>query len=147
MSRCLLLLLVPLLLNACAQTRRSPYVGDGAPPPPTVRMPAELSARERQYVGEVEASLRAAGMVPVYRGRGDRELEFRILEGPVNTDTRLRLEEDGREIARGEGRGSGPPLIRREQVAEESFRAALQTFEAALRPWQGVARAVPEPWE
>ena len=110
-------------------------------------MPAELSERERQYVGEVEVCLRSAGMVPVYRGRGDRVLEFRILEGPVNVDTRLRLKEEGREIARGEGRGSGPPLIRREGVAEESFRAALQTFEAALRPFHVVTSAVPEPWE
>jgi hypothetical protein len=109
-------------------------------------MPAELSERERQYVGEVETCLRAAGMVPVYRGGGDRQLEFRILEGPVNTDTRLRLKEDGRELARGEGRGSGPPWIRRDQVAEESFRTALQIFEAALRPWQAVPANMAEAW-
>lgn len=117
---------------SCAGTRRSAYMGDEPPPPPTVLMPSKLSDRERQFAPEVETALRTAGMVPIYRGRGEMQLEFEMLEGPINTDTRLRLLEDGRVLASGDGRGSGPPLVRRERVAENSFQRAMDTFSTQL---------------
>lgn len=128
----LVLVLLTACIISCAGTRRSEYIGDEPPPPPTVLMPSKLSDRERQFAPEVEAALRTAGMVPIYRGRGEMQLEFEMLEGPINTDTRLRLVEDGRVIASGDGRGSGPPLVRRERVAENSFQRALETFSSQL---------------
>lgn len=132
MPHLLLIVLAALALSSCAGTRRSAYIGDEPPPPPTVLMPSKLSDRERQFAPEVEAALRSAGMVPIYRGRGEMQLEFKMLEGPINADTHLRLLEGGRAVASGDGRASGPPLVRRDRVAENSFQRAMETFSSQL---------------
>lgn len=126
------------LVVGCAS--RSEFVPAGAPV--TVGMPAELSERERSYVGEVEGALRGAGYLPVRHGLGELQLEFRIAAGPINTDTRIELSEGGTGtvLARGEGRAAGVPMIGRDKVADRSFQEAFGAFQAAL---PGAAAAQP----
>jgi hypothetical protein len=95
-------------------------------------MPAELSERERSFAPELESALRSRGYVPVRSGAGDMELAFEIAEGPINTDTRIELDEGGRRVAEGFARASGAPLIGRKGVAEKSFQRAFAQFEASL---------------
>ncbi len=96
-------------------------------------MPAQLSDRERQFVPVIQSALQREGLVPVRDGAGDMQLEFEIAEGPVNTDTRIGLNEQGRILANGEGRGTGLPLLGRAKVAENSFNRAFQQFDSQLR--------------
>jgi hypothetical protein len=98
----------------------------------TVGMPAKLSDRERSYIPNVDGSLRSQGYLPVRHGTGDMRLDFGISEGPINTDTRIRLYEGRTVIAEGEGRAAGAPLIGRDKVAERSFNRAFGAFEASL---------------
>ena len=100
--------------------------------PPTVGMPAALNERERLFVPDIEASLRANGLVPVRHGAGDLALEFVMQAGPINTDTQITLLDGRRTLAKGEGRASGLPLIGRSAVAEKSFRRAFEQFEGEL---------------
>ena len=135
-TRCLVLGCALALVAGCAN--RSEYVPEGSGP--TVGMPAKLSDRERQYVGEVDAALRREGYLPVRHGSGELELEFRIAEGPVHARTKLELSEGWTVLAKGRGRAAGLPMRGREQVAERSFRQAFGDFEAAL-PGAAAARA------
>ncbi len=121
--------LVVALLAGCFTTRR-PFTPQSGPP--TVGMPAELSDRENSFVHRIESSLQDRGYVAVRHGAGDYQLEFEIAEGPINIDTRIELLADGRSLALGEGRGSGAPLLKRDEVAERSFEQAFQAFDAAL---------------
>ncbi len=98
----------------------------------TVGMPAKLSDRERSYISSVDGSLRSQGYLPVRHGTGDMRLDFGISEGPINTDTSIRLSEGRTTIAEGEGRAAGAPLIGRDKVAERSFNRAFEAFEASL---------------
>lgn len=98
----------------------------------TVGMPAKLSDRERSYISSVDGSLRGQGYLPVRHGTGDMRLDFGISEGPINTDTSIRLIEGRTVIAEGEGRAAGAPLIGRDKVAERSFNRAFEAFEASL---------------
>lgn len=123
------------LLVSCAS--RSEFVPDGAPV--TVGMPAELSERERSYVGEVDGALRREGYQPVRHGVGELNLVFRIAEGPINTDTTIELREGRTVLAEGRGRGAGMPMIGRDKIAERSFQQAFGDFQAAL-PSAGAAR-------
>src|SRR5688500_2514154 len=107
-------------LFSCAN--RSEFVPDGGPV--TVGMPAELSDRERNYVSEVDGALRHEGYQPVRHGAGELRLEFRISEGPINTDTTIELRDGRTVLAEGHGRGSGVPMIGRDKVAERSFQKA-----------------------
>ena len=113
----------------CA-THRSEFRPESGPP--TVGMPAKLSERERGFAPELEAVLRGRGYLPVRYGAGDLALDFRIAEGPINTDTEIGLDEGGRRLAEGKGRAAGAPLIGRKGVAEKSFQRALAEFEASL---------------
>ncbi len=125
----LLTITSPLLfLASCAS--RTEFTPDGGPV--TVGMPAELSDRERSYIGEVDGALRSEGYQPVRHGAGELRLEFRISEGPINTDTDIELREGRTVLAEGYGRSSGVPLIGRDKVAERSFRKAFGDFQAAL---------------
>ena len=129
-------------LASCAS--RSEFVPDGGPV--TVGMPAELSDRERTYMGEVDGALRSGGYQPVRHGAGELKLQFRISEGPINTDTTIELRDGRTVIAAGHGRGSGVPMIGRDKVAERSFQKAFGDFQAAL-PGAEAARmsgSVPE---
>lgn len=105
--------------------------GPGYAPPP-VLMPLTLNDRSTQYVGRVDEALRRARLEPVYRGSADMRLEFSIDEGPVNVDTTLRLVDRGRVVAFGQARASGPLLIQRERVVQDSFYRALAQFESQL---------------
>jgi hypothetical protein len=115
-------------LASCAN--RSEFVPEGGPV--TVGMPSELSDRERTYVGEVDGALRGVGYQPVRHGAGELKLEFRISEGPINTDTTIELLDGRTVLAEGRGRGSGVPMIGRDKVAERSFQKAFGDFQAAL---------------
>ena len=115
-------------LVSCAG--RTEFVPDGGPI--TVGMPAELSDRERSYVGEVDTALRNEGYQPVRAGSGELRLDFRISEGPINTDTTIQLREGRTVLAEGTGRGSGMPMFGRDKVAERSFQKAFGDFQAAL---------------
>lgn len=131
-----------LVLSSCAgRTAFKPENG-----PPTVGMPAELSNRERGFMPSVESALRSRGYVPVRHGAGDMELEFTIAEGPINTDTRIELSEQGRPLASGKGRAAGAPMIGRTRVAEKSFQRAFSEFEGALPGGSGGRHsAAPDP--
>lgn len=127
-TRSLFLLAPFAFLVSCAG--RSEFVPEGGPV--TVGMPAELSDRERSYVSEVDTALRNEGYQPVRAGSGELRLDFRISEGPINTDTNIQLR-DGRTIlAEGNGRGSGIPMLGRDKIAERSFQKAFGDFQAAL---------------
>lgn len=129
--------LAAVLLASCG-ANRTPYSPDA---PPTIGMPAELSARERHYMPQIDAVLRREGMVPVAYGRGDTQLEFRISEGAVHTDTVIKLIEGESLLAKGNGRAAGVPMVGRSDVAEKSFAAAFADFKndlsgvAARRGW------------
>jgi hypothetical protein len=115
------------LISCAGRTEFVPESG-----PVTVGMPAELSERERIYVGEVDSALRNEGYQPVRYGAGELKLEFRISEGPINTDTTIQLREGRTVLAEGNGRGSGMPMFGRDKVAERSFQKAFGDFQAAL---------------
>ncbi len=122
-------------LGGCAS--RSEFIPDGSTT--TVGMPAELSDRERNHVGELDAALRREGYQPVRHGAGELELEFRISEGPINTSTSIELRDGRTVLAEGRGRGAGMPMIGRDKIAERSFQQAFGEFEAAL-PGAAAAR-------
>jgi hypothetical protein len=122
-----------LVLVGCVDNQPFPPGGGLAPsPPPTVLMPVSGTVRERAFVPQIEGVLQRNGLVPVYRGRAEMVLEFTIEEGPVNVDTYIRLIDHGRVAALGQGRASGPPLINRNRVLEDSFFRALTDFERQL---------------
>jgi hypothetical protein len=129
--------LTALLLASCG-ANRTPYTPDV---PPTIGMPAELSDRERLFMPEVDSALRREGLVPVADGRGDTQLEFKISEGPIHTDTVIKLIEGESLLAKGSGRAAGVPMVGRSDVAEKSFTAAFADFKndlsgvAARRGW------------
>ncbi len=125
------------LLAGCAN---DPVPGGPGYRPPTVLMPVQANAREGQFLPRVDDSLRRAGYEPVYRGSADMRLEIEILEGPVNVDTTLRLLDRGRVAAQGQARASGPPLVNRNRVVEDSFFQALAQFDSQL------GRGRPYPW-
>lgn len=134
------------LLTQCATPPPGPS-GPGFIPPPTVLMPVAANAREGQYAPRVEDTLRRAGLEPVYRGPADMRLDFSILEGPVNVDTAISLQDRGRLVAQGMARASGPPLMNRHRVVEDSFFQALGMFESQLlrtRPFPHT-RPFPQP--
>lgn len=138
----LLLSAAPLLfLASCAS--RTEFVPEGGPV--TVGMPAELSDRERTYVGEVESTLRGSGYQPVRHDTGELALDFRIAQGPINSDTVIELRDGRRVIARGAGRGSGVPMIGRDKRAESSFRQAIDEFQAALPQGSNARASAPVP--
>lgn len=116
-------------ISSCATTRSSFTPENG---PPTVGMPAQLSERERTFVPEIESALRNRGYAPVRNGSGDLDLEFQIAEGPINTDTKIELSEQGRLVAEGRGRAAGAPLIGRKGVAVKSFQRAFSEFQGSL---------------
>ncbi|RYD30895.1 MAG: hypothetical protein EOP87_15795 [Verrucomicrobiaceae bacterium] len=116
------------LLSSCAtRTEFTPEKSQT-----TVGMPAKLSDRESSYISQVDGSLRNQGYLPVRHGTGDMQLDFGISEGPINTDTSIRLSEGRTTVAEGEGRAAGAPLIGRDKVAERSFTRAFEAFEASL---------------
>lgn len=126
------------ILSSCVVT--PPVGGPGyvPPPPPRVLMPVNLNTREQAYVPEIENVLRRAGYDTIYRGDADHLLEFTIDEGPINVVTFIRLADHGRVVGLGEGRASGPPLLNRNRVLEDSFYQALRMFESRLsRPTPG----------
>lgn len=116
-------------VSSCVVT--PPVSGPGYQPP-RVLMPLDLTVREQAYAPQVEDALRRAGYDPVFRGSADMLLEFTIEEGPVNVVTFIRLSDHGRLVALGEGRASGPPLLNRNRVLEDSFYQALRQFESRL---------------
>ena len=115
--------------------------------PPTVGMPAELSERERGFAPELESVLRNRGYQPVRYGAGDLALDFKIAEGPINTDTEIGLNEGRRRVAEGKGRAAGAPLFGRRGVAEKSFQRALAEFESSLPGSPSGRQSVPGPAE
>ena len=133
-----------LSISSCGTSRSAFRPQSG---PPTVGMPAELSERERSFVPEVESALHSRGYVPVRHGAGDMELTFEIAEGPINTDTNIELNEQGRLVAEGRGRAAGAPLIGRKGVAEKSFQRAFSEFQASLPGGASESRSAAEPVE
>lgn len=129
--RLLPIVILSVLLGACATHTRTPFTPEGGPP--TVGMPAELSERERLFVPDIETLLRDQGLMPVRSGAGDMQIEFVMEAGPINTDTRIALMEGRRTVAQGSGRAAGLPLIGRSKVAENSFARAYKQFEEELR--------------
>jgi hypothetical protein len=107
--------------SSCVVT--PPVGGPGyiPPQPPRVLMPVDLNVREQAYVSEIENVLRRGGYDIIYRGDADHLLEFTIDEGPINVVTFIRLVDHGRTVGLGEGRASGPPLINRNRILEDSF--------------------------
>jgi hypothetical protein len=95
-------------------------------------MPVDLTVREQAYAPQIEDILRRSGYDPIYRGNADLLLEFSIDEGPINVVTFIRLAEQGRVLALGEGRASGPPLLNRNRILEDSFYQALRMFESQM---------------
>ena len=128
----------------CA-TSRSEFRPESGPP--TVGMPAKLSERERGFALELESVLRGRGYLPVRYGAGDLALDFKIAEGPINTDTEIGLNEGSRRLAEGKGRAAGAPLIGRKGVAEKSFQRALAEFESSLPGSSSGRRSGPGPVE
>ncbi|MCW1883891.1 hypothetical protein OKA04_04075 [Luteolibacter flavescens] len=124
-----------LLLIGCAG--RTEFTPEGGPV--TVGMPAQLSERERTHVMELDNALRSEGYQPVRHGAGELKLDFRIAEGPINTDTTIRLSEGRTVLAEGYGRGSGMPMIGRDKIADRSFQKAFGDFHSAL-PGAAAAR-------
>lgn len=120
--------LIAVLLASCA-AKRTPFSPDG---PPTVGMPSELSDRERLFMPDIDSALRREGLLPVRNGRGDMQLEFKIAEGPINTDTNIALNEGDITLAAGYGRAAGMPMIGRSNVAEKSFATAFGEFNSNL---------------
>lgn len=120
------------LISSCVVTPPVGGPGFAPPPPPRVLMPVDLSMREQAYAPQIEDVLRRAGYDTVYRGNADMLLEFTIDEGPVNVVTFIRLVDHGRALALGEGRASGPPLINRNRILEDSFYQALRMFESRV---------------
>jgi hypothetical protein len=120
------------MLSSCVVT--PPVGGPGfiPPPPPRVLMPVNLNPREQAYLPEIENVLRRAGYDTIYRGDADHLLEFTIDEGPINVVTFIRLADHGRVVGLGEGRASGPPLLNRNRILEDSFYQALRMFESRL---------------
>ncbi len=118
------------LVSNCG-TSRSAFTPQSGPP--TVGMPAELSERERAFVSDLETALRDRGYVPVRHGAGDMQLKFEIAEGPINTDATIELYEGRRLLAKGQGRGSGAPMVGRAKVAEKSFSRAFEEFQSSLQ--------------
>ncbi|MFM2197720.1 MAG: hypothetical protein RLZZ505_1152 [Verrucomicrobiota bacterium] len=133
--------LAAILFASCA-ANRTPYSPDT---PPTIGMPAELSDRERHYMPQIDSALRREGLVPVAYDRGETQLEFRISEGSIHTDTVIKLIEGESLLARGDGRAAGVPMVGRSDVAEKSFTAAFADFKndlsgvAARRGWNRTA--------
>lgn len=117
-------------LIGCAGLNRTAFTPTSGPT--TVGMPAELNERERLFAPDIEGALRANGLLPVRHGAGDLSLEFTMSAGPINTDTRIALQEGDRIVAIGEGRASGVPLIGRSSVAQKSFNRAFETFQTQL---------------
>ena len=136
----LFLFAAPLLfLASCAS--RTEFVPEGGPV--TVGMPAQLSDRERTYVGEVESTLRGSGYLPVRHDTGELALDFRIAHGPINSDTAIELRDGRRVIARGAGRGSGVPMLGSDKRVERSFRQAIEEFRTALPQASGSGAPAP----
>lgn len=129
--RSLSVIVVAVLLGACANQSRTPFTPEGGPP--TVGMPAELSERERLFAPDIESALRDQGLMPVRSGAGDMQMEFAMEAGPINTDTHIALMEGRRTVAQGRGRASGLPLVGRSKVAENSFGRAYRQFTEELR--------------
>lgn len=131
-----------LSLVSCVDPNPFPGAGGGLapPPPPTVLMPATGSVREQAYLPEIENVLRRNGLDPVFRGRADMLLEFTIEEGPINVDTYIRLINQGRVAALGEGRANGPPLINRNRVVADSFYLAMTNFEGQIARYRPAQR-------
>lgn len=133
--------LTAILLVSCA-TKRTPFSPDG---PPTVGMPSELSERERLFAPDIDSALRREGLLPVANGRGDLQLDFKIAEGPINTDTTITLNEGLQILAGGKGRAAGAPMIGRQGVAGRSFDRAFTDFQGELsriasrRGWNSAA--------
>ena len=119
-------------LSSCVVT--PPVGGPGFVPPPLPRvlMPVDLTLREQAYAPQIEDVLRRGGYDPIYRGNADLLLEFTIDEGPINVVTFIRLTDHGRAVALGEGRASGPPLINRNRILDDSFYQALRMFESRV---------------
>lgn len=118
-----------LSLSACG-TSRTAFAPESGPP--TIGMPAQVSAKERLFIPDLEEALRNNGYVPVRSGGGDYQLEFQIQEGPINTDTRIEMTENGSRVAIGTGRAAGAPLIGRSKVAEKSFGRAFEQFRSEM---------------
>lgn len=116
-------------LSACGTSRTAFTPQSG---PPTVGMPAQISAKERLFIPDLENALRGDGYMTVRSGAGDYQLEFEIKEGPINTDTRIEMLEGGKRVAIGNGRAAGAPLIGRSKVAEKSFSRAFEQFQSAM---------------
>lgn len=91
-------------------------------------MPAELNERERLFVADIEGALQEHGLIPVRHGAGELSLEFTMDAGPINTNTKIALLEGRRNVARGNGRAAGVPLVGRSGVAETSFSRAFEDF-------------------
>ncbi len=129
--------LAAVFLASCG-ANRTPHSPDA---PPTIGMPAELSGRERLFMPEVDSALRREGLVPVANGRGDTQLEFKISEGPMHTDTVIKLIEGESLLAKGSGRAAGVPMVGRSDTTEKSFTTAFADFKndlsgvAARRGW------------
>lgn len=130
--------LAAMMLIASCAANRTPYSPDARP---TIGMPAELSDRERFYMPQIDSALRREGLVPVAYDRGETQLEFKISEGPIHTDTVIKLIEGESLLAKGSGRAAGVPMVGRSDVAEKSFTTAFADFKndlsgvAARRGW------------
>ena len=116
--------------------------GFGAPPPPRVLMPMDVTVRQQPFMPMIEDVLRRSGYDPIYRGTADHLLEFTVEEGPINVVSFIRLVDHGRVVSMGEGRASGPPLLNRNRVLEDSVYMALQRFESGLMRRPGMTRPV-----
>lgn len=81
---------------------------------------------------QIDAALRREGLVPVAYGRGDTQLDFKISEGPIHTDTVIKLIEGESLLAKGSGRAAGVPMLGRSDVAEKSFSTAFGDFKNDL---------------
>lgn len=81
---------------------------------------------------DIDSALRREGLLPVRKGRSDMQLEFKIAEGSINTDTDIALNEGDTTLAAGHGRAAGVPIIGRSSVADKSFSATFAEFNSNL---------------
>jgi len=108
-----------------------------------VQVPRPGNSYEATHLQQVVNVLRRNGYDPVSYGATHR-LTFSIETGPVNADTIIRLDREGRTLVDAFGRDGGPRIIvDRAGVVRSSVDRALQEFDSQLRRVSDWSRPTP----